>query len=107
MCAFEADGQAVLRGAQVSCKFTGSPLKGYIGNQIRQNPEPPPNQVKSLFLVLYGCMGRFDAWNVFVWTFENFKKTRSDNFFMKFSDLGFLDLFLDVWTCILGVRAFI
>ena len=48
-------------------------------------------------------MGRFVAWKMFVWTFENFKKSRSDNNFMKFSDLGFLDLFFNAWTCILGV----
>ena len=33
------------------------------------------------------------------------KTSRSDKNFMKFSDFGFLDLFLDVWTCILGVWA--
>ena len=63
----------------------------------------PLNRVKPGFWVLYGRLGRFDAWKMFVWTFENFIKSRSGKNFKNLSDLGFLDLFLDVWTCVLGL----
>ena len=28
------------------------------------------------FGVIYGSIDKFDAWNVFVWTFEDFKKIK-------------------------------
>ena len=60
-------------GSSTKVRPIGSPLKGSIGNKIRQNPHPP-DQVKPVSPRLYGRIGRFDAWNVFVWTFEDFKK---------------------------------
>ena len=42
---------------------------------------PQPIRVRAIYgyiwiWVIYGSIGRFGAWNVFVWTFEDFKKMR-------------------------------
>ena len=46
----------------------------HIGNKIRQNPEPQKSS-QTMCLSLYCSMDGFGAWNIFVWTFEDFKKS--------------------------------
>ena len=49
------------------------PNQAYIENKYGKIPNPPKSATDG-FGFIYGSMARFDAWNLLLWTFEDFNK---------------------------------
>ena len=53
----------------------------------------PTNHVKRSFLTFQCTMDGFDAWNLFAWTFEDFKRSMFYRFISNYVEFMFVDLY--------------